>query len=235
MKSMEIKRNLKFAQDENILKFKQRNVKFFQCNNSQNFCKLNFIYSREWVFNLTMRNRVYTWMTSQRIAELQSIHLSRSCYTNFSLLFRLVICSFTCKQPFRLTVIIDQHSIFCVNMKFNIRTFETLASWYFKNEEIGEAVLIIMHIGLLMIMNLASTNSMYFSPQFWPFNIYTGYNHRQNVGLDCSLKCLCVIIRDSLFLFIPTFRCKGIQIQAGSTEVSVNVLSYLHAILCLCL
>jgi len=45
-------------------------------------------------------------------AELQSIHLSRNCYTNFSLLFRLVICSFTCKQPFRLTFIIDQHSIF---------------------------------------------------------------------------------------------------------------------------
>jgi hypothetical protein len=99
-------------------------------------------------------------MTSQRIAELQSIRFSRSYYTNFSLLFRLVICSFTCKQPFRLTFIIDLHSIFCVNRKFNIRTFETLASWYFKNEEIGEAVLIIIHIGLLTIMTLASTNSM---------------------------------------------------------------------------
>lgn len=150
------------------------------------------------MFNLTMRNRIYTRMTSQRTAERQSIHSCRSCYTNFSLLFRLVICSFTCKQPFRLTFIIDQHSIFCVNRKFNIGTFETLASWYFKNEEIGEAVLIIIHIGLLTIMTLASTNSMYFSPQFWPFNICTGYNHRQNVRLDCSLKCLCVIIRDSL-------------------------------------
>lgn len=150
-------------------------------------------------------------MTSQGIAELQSIHLSRSCYTNFSLLFRRVICSFTCKQPFRLTFIIDQHNIFCVNRKFNIRTFETLASWYFKNEEIGEAVLIIIRIGLLTIMTLASTNSMYFSPQFWPFNIYAGYNQRQNVRLDCSLKCLCVIIRDSLPPPtpppIPTFKC----------------------------
>jgi len=147
-----------------------------------------------------MRSRIYTRMTSQRIAELQSIHLSRSSYTNFSLMFRLVICSFTCKQLFRLTFIIDQHSIFCANRKFNIWTFETLASWYFKNEEIGEAILIIIHIGLLTLMTLASTNSMYFSPQFWPFNIYAGYKHRQNVRLDCSLKCLCVIIRDSLSL-----------------------------------
>ena len=209
---MEIKWNLKFAYDENIFKCRYPNGELFQCNNSQNFCYLDFIYSGDWVFNLTMSNGIYTWMTSQRIAELQTficlvavIPTSVRC---FAWSYVVLYANNLSDQPSLLINTV----FFCVNRKFNMQAFETLASWYFKNEEIGESVLIIIHIGLLTIMTLASTICMYFSPQFWPFNIYTGYNHRQNVRLDCSLICLCVIIRRVCISRIPTFKGKGTQI-----------------------
>lgn len=143
------------------------------------------------------------------------------------MLYRLVICSFIYKQPLRLTFIIDQRSIFCVNREFNIRVFDTLAFWCFKNEEFGETVLITIHIGLLTIVTLALTNPCFLFRSsdhliFWNW-LHSQAKRVLSLQSEMSLRHS----KGSLRLCGSYFWEEGGEILAGDAEVHVSLLTFM--------